>query len=263
MGPQPLQPLDPRVWALSFPPLPNLVVRTPQVPSFWGPRSPSFQSYSLLGIPRGLGSQLPPPSRPRNPDPRPGIIQASRLGRTGSWIRNAVISRPLPAQLPAVPPPGPHLPSQSVFRLAGTAGTGSLGPLAGGACSPDARVGSLARIPGRRLSYPSGLATFSERAYIRPRASPRAPPTGTRPLSWCPEKLHHGVLHLHSPTPSYLPDPSGRESESLLAYPRPQTAGQPRARGAARGEPSSLISVSPPHLEFPFSANAVPLLLLS
>lgn len=43
-----------------------------------------------------------------------------------------MISRPLPAPLPGYPSPGPHLPSQSVFRSAGTPGTGSLGPLAGG-----------------------------------------------------------------------------------------------------------------------------------
>lgn len=43
-----------------------------------------------------------------------------------------MISRPLPVPLLGCPPPGPQLPSQSVFRLVGTAGTGSLGPLAGG-----------------------------------------------------------------------------------------------------------------------------------
>lgn len=43
-----------------------------------------------------------------------------------------MISRPLPVPLLGCPPPGPQLRSQSVFRWVGTAGTGSLGPSAGG-----------------------------------------------------------------------------------------------------------------------------------
>lgn len=54
-----------------------------------------------------------------------------------------MISRPLPAPLPSCTLPGPQLPSQSVFRLAGTAATGSLGPLAGG--DSDLQPGRLAR----------------------------------------------------------------------------------------------------------------------
>lgn len=58
-----------------------------------------------------------------------------------------MISRPLPVPLPRCPPPGPHLPSQSVFRLAGTPGTGSLGPLAGGDSSVQPRR------PGRKFGW--------------------------------------------------------------------------------------------------------------
>lgn len=124
--PEPRTP-GPKNLDFQLPPLGNMGSpnsKDPQIASPPGYGTPGLQTSSLL---RSFLLQ-----RSRNPGSRPFMTQASRLGRAGSWIRNAVISRPLPAPLPGCPPPGPQLPSQSVFRLAGIAATGSLGPLAGG-----------------------------------------------------------------------------------------------------------------------------------
>lgn len=102
-----------------------------QIPSSPGYSSPGLQPHSLL---RTQESGPSASSSFTHPEILALLFmtQASPLGRAGSWIRNAVISRPLPAPLLGCPPPGPQLPSQSVFRLVGTAGTGSLGLSAGG-----------------------------------------------------------------------------------------------------------------------------------
>lgn len=94
---------EPKSQGPQLPPLRNLVVKTARSPP---PRDPGFQASILILSERlkSLGPQLLPPSSLRNPGPRPFMTRPPRLGRAGSGIRNAVISRPLPVPLRGCPP---------------------------------------------------------------------------------------------------------------------------------------------------------------
>lgn len=70
-------------------------------------------------------------------------------------------ARPCPVTL--LPPPGPQLPSQTIFRLAGTWGTGSLGPLS----RQDSSFETNAGAESWRPSQEGGGASFRDLCFLK------------------------------------------------------------------------------------------------
>lgn len=94
-------------------------------------KDPQISSPPRCRTPSSLLGSFLLLQRPRNPGSRPFMTQASRLGRAGSWIRNAVISRPLPAPLPGGPPPRAPTPLPVCLPLGWDSGNRKPGSLSG------------------------------------------------------------------------------------------------------------------------------------